>query len=147
MKPRRQRFHCPVCGGTVSTFARAGRTDTYKGIELAVPAELELTECEQCGETYVDPDEWRALSDALALAYREFVKKRLDADFRKIKRAGVSLASLERQLALSEGYLSKIRKDVEPSFQLVALVSLVAENPRKSLSTIGALKRTQTHSD
>jgi hypothetical protein len=42
----------------------------------------------------------------------------------------VSIASVERELGLSEGYLSKIRKSVEPSFLLVALLAIIAETRR-----------------
>jgi len=72
------------------------------------------------------------------------VRARVETAIEKLQQRGVSLASVERELGLSEGYLSKIRKSAEPSFQLVALLAIIAENPKAAFSTIDALRGPMT---
>lgn len=44
---------CDNCGHTpLRRSARAGRMETYKGFEIELPADIELTECDACGERY-----------------------------------------------------------------------------------------------
>lgn len=132
---------CAACGkGPLKRTARAGRVDVYKGVELPLPAELALIECHACGERYVTAADAEKIDDALAASYTALVRARVETAIEKLQLRGVSIASVERELGLSEGYLSKIRKSVEPSFQLVALLAIVAENPKAAFSTIDALR-------
>ena len=132
---------CAACGkGPLKRTARTGRVDVYKGVELPIPADLPLTECAACGERYVTAADAEKIDDALAASYTALVRVRVETAIEKLQKRGVSIASVERALGLSEGYLSKIRKSVEPSFQLVALLALVAENPKGAFSTIDALR-------
>ena len=132
---------CAACGkGVVRRTARAGRVDVYKGLTLPLPADLALNECDACGELYATVADAEEIDAALAAAYAVHVRDRVESSIGRLQEAGLSLATVERELGLSEGYLSKIRKSVEPSFQLVALLAVIAENPKKALSTIHALR-------
>ena len=132
---------CAACGkGPLKRTARAGRVDVYKGVELPIPAELPLVECVACGERYITAADAEKIDDALAASYTALVRARVETAIEKLQQRGVSIASVERELGLSEGYLSKIRKSVEPSFQLVALLAIIAENPKAAFSTIDALR-------
>lgn len=132
---------CPTCGkGIMRRFARAGRTDVYKGLTLPLPADLALIECDSCGETMVNVEDARRIDDALTHEYVQHARKLVDRAVGKLQKHGVSLASVEREIGVSEGYLSKIRKTAEPSFQIVALLTLLAENPKAALSRIHALR-------
>lgn len=132
---------CAACGkGVVRRTGRAGRVDVYKGLTLPLPADLALNECDACGEMYATVADAESIDLALATAYAAHVRGRVESSIGRLQAAGLSLAAVERELGLSEGYLSKIRKSVEPSFQLVALLAVIAENPQKALSTIHALR-------
>lgn len=132
---------CVACGqGVLERRARSGRVDVYKGMELPLPADLPLVECVACGERYVTAADAERIDRALSEAYTRQVRTRIEQDIETLRRHDVSLASVERALGLSEGYLSKIRKSVEPSFQVVALLALVAADPRGTLQRIGSLR-------
>lgn len=132
---------CAACGkGPLERTARAGRFDEYKGVRLPIPAELPLIECAACGERYISASDAERIDEALSAAYTALVRAGVEASIEKLHRGGVSIASVERELGLSEGYLSKIRKSVEPSFQLVALLALIAQDPKAAFSTIAALR-------
>ena len=68
--------------------------------------------------------------------------KATEVALRKLDDAGFKLIDVERELGLSAGYLSKVRKRVEPSFQLVALLSLVADEPLRATAKLHGLRRT-----
>ncbi|MCC7108210.1 MAG: YgiT-type zinc finger protein [Deltaproteobacteria bacterium] len=132
---------CVACGqGALERRTRSGRVDVYKGMELPLPADLPLVECVACGERYVTAADAERIDRALSAAYTRQVRTRIEKDIETLRRHDVSLASVERALGLSEGYLSKIRKSVEPSFQVVALLALVAADPRGTLQQIGSLR-------
>lgn len=133
---------CAACGGTVRRFARAGRTGRYKGFELPLPSSLELVECERCGERFVSRTDRGRIEEALAAEYRRHLRAKLEVALRKLDDAGFKLIDVERELGLSAGYLSKVRKRVEPSFQLVALLSLVADEPLRATAKLHGLRRT-----
>lgn len=141
MTTKTKERRCTACGtGIVRRSAKAGRVDVYKGLEFALPADLVLTACEACGERYTNLADAEKIDAALSEAYAAHVRTRIEASIGRLQEAGLSLATVEKELGLSEGYLSKIRKSVEPSFQLVALLAVIAENPKKMLSTIHALR-------
>jgi hypothetical protein len=63
-----------------------------------------------------------------------------------LQELGHSLFQLERELGLSAGYLSKVKQGhVTPSFQLVSLLTLVEQNPKRTLETIRALPGRKQH--
>lgn len=133
---------CAACGETaVQRLARPGRRHVYKGIELEIPSTLALVECEKCGERYLTQADLAKLDDALGSAYVDHLRLKLGDSIEKLKTAGFTLAHVERELGLSLGYLSKVRKKVEPSFQLVALLALVADHPLRNLARLHGLRR------
>ena len=88
-KPRPER--CAACGaaGTVGQVARLRRV-THRGVALALPATLALTECSSCHELWLDDAEADRYSAAVDAAY--------DAELRR--RAIEALDTLVGQLAL-----------------------------------------------
>jgi len=59
------------------------------------------------------------------------------AAIESLVRRGYTLASLERALHLSPNYLSKVRHEaVRPSFQLAALLVLIAKDPQSVLAAL-----------
>lgn len=133
---------CAACGETaVHRVARPGRRHVYKDIELEIPATLSLVECAKCSERYLTQADLAKLDEALASAYVAHLRVKLEESLEKLKSAGFALANVERELGLSLGYLSKVRKKVDPSFQLVALVALVADHPLRNLARLHGLRR------
>ena len=120
--------------------AKAGRVDVYKGLELGLPADLVLTDCDACGFRIINFADGEKIDAALSAAYAAHVRSRIEASMSRMQEAGVSLAAVEKELGLPESYLSKIRANAEPSFHLVALLALIAEDPQKTLSIIHALR-------
>lgn len=137
MTTRDRERRCSACGeGPLRRFARKGRTDVYKGIELPLPADLPLVECASCGERFVTAVDAEKIDAVLGETYLALVRGRIEKAIARLQRVGISIASVERSIGLSEGYLSKVRKSAEPSFQLVALLALIAEDPKAAFSTI-----------
>jgi transcriptional regulator with XRE-family HTH domain len=63
------------------------------------------------------------------------------AAIESLVRRGYTLASLERALHLSPNYLSKVRHEaVRPSFQLAALLTLIAKDPEPVLTALATVK-------
>ena len=138
-KPKERQ--CDECGYVpLRRFARAGRTEKFKGLELELPATLELTECESCGERYDSGDDGEILEHLLRELYAACMRKSLEASL-GVLTAERSLAEIERQLCLAEGYLSKVKKSEMPSLQLVGLLALLATDPGRGLDVIASVKQ------
>lgn len=112
--------------GTVRPLAGPGRTTRYKSLpNLPVPDDLEIMTCDQCGEEWMTPDDAKRIDEALDLAYKQELRRRALEVLPGPKEA----ARIERDLGLSQGYLSRIRKGKVPSADLVALLALIYKRP------------------
>lgn len=130
---------CDTCGNAVlRRYGRPGRIEKYKGLSFVMPETLALIECEACGERYDASDDLDAIEKIAKEMYQQRTRNVIESALQRLT-AGRSLAELERQLCLSVGYLSKIKKSEEPSFQLVALLALLAENPA-SLDVLASIR-------
>ena len=126
---------CEVCGvGSVRRTARAGRTHEYRrGLELPVPADVQLDECDHCGEIYLDETDAEALHGALRGPYLEWQKTEIAALVERITDAlpGIMQREIERALGVTGTYLSHLlagRK--EASRTLLTLLEEFALHPR-----------------
>ena len=119
---------CRECGvGEIRPLAKAGRRGSYKNLELAIPADLKIPTCNNCGAEWMDRTAATALDGALEKVYREVLRKLWAAAIRKIQQQKLSMRRLEQLLGLSEGYLSKVSNGrSEPSAELVAHLGTLA---------------------
>jgi hypothetical protein len=123
-------FNCVECGGTVRPVAKPGRTTLYKHVEIPVPADLTIRTCDNCGEEYTHASEAAAHDAALEPVFREVVREKLVAALVALEPID-SMRRIERVLALSDGYLSRLKQgrgDASP--QLVSTLCLLATSPR-----------------
>lgn len=124
---------CGECGKrTVAPLAVAGRTSPWKHFpSLPISAGIEIPTCSNCGAEWIDRKTAESIDADLSRAAAE----RLGALARQaLEVLGESCIQrdLERDLGLSAGYLSKVKHGKEaPSAQLVALLDLLAANPRR----------------
>lgn len=114
--------------GTVRMFAGPGRVARHKSIKnLPVPADLEILTCNSCGEEWVSPDDAKRIDAAMEIVYRTELLRRAVAVLPSAKEA----SRVERDLGLSQGYLSRIRSGTRvPSVELVTLLALIQGRPR-----------------
>jgi hypothetical protein len=103
-----------------------------------VPSTLAIPTCDHCGNEWIDAKTARALDAALQGVYADELHKRLEAAFVTILAAAdVSQRRLEQVLGLSIGYLSRVRsKRGDASAQLVSVLALIAEDPKRRLSEL-----------
>lgn len=113
--------------GTVNLLARPGRTAPYKSIpNLPVPADLEIRTCDHCGEEWITPEDATRINAALDLVYQHELLSRLRAVLPDAKEA----SRIERDLGLSRGYLSRLRKTTRPPTEaLLAILALFRQHP------------------
>jgi hypothetical protein len=122
---------CPVCGeGELQYFARAGRTYAYKGFDYAIPASMKLVECTHCHEIPMTPAEVDAVEAPIANLHQQRMAVLVD-DSLKALQPLLPIGQLESALHLSQGYLARARTKGEASFQLVALLKILAADPKK----------------
>lgn len=105
---------------------------------LAVPATLAIPTCDHCGNEWIDPKTAEALDEALQDAYSSELHKRLEAALEAIlSTAEITQRHLEQLLGLSVGYLSRVRgKRGDASAQLVSVLALIAEDPKRRLKEL-----------
>lgn len=113
--------------GTVVPVAREGRTAPYKSIpNLAVPADLPIPTCDHCGEEWMTPADAARIDAAMEVVYRQELLARLRAVLPDAAEAG----RIERDLGLSRGYLSRLRRATRPpSEALLAVLALFRQDP------------------
>lgn len=113
--------------GTVMPIARSGRTAPYKSIpNLPVPADLEIQTCDRCGEEWMTPEDAVRIDAAMDRVYRQELLNRLRAVLPDAKEA----SRIERDLGLSRGYLSRLRKTTRPPTEsLLAILALFHQHP------------------
>lgn len=134
-KPRPER--CAACGatGTVGQVARLRRV-THRGVALALPATLALTECSACHELWLDDAEADRYSAAVDAAYDADLCRRAIEALDTLVEA-TTQRHLEVLLHLSHGYLSKLRTDDKaPSATLVGQLALLAMEPKKRVAEL-----------
>ncbi len=126
---------CSNCGdGYMKRSARAGRVlRDYKGFDIVLPHDHVLKECESCGEISFSHDDMQALSDLIEAEYRrllnESASRSIDAILAK---KNITVASLERSLNLSLGYLSRVRNgSTDGGRPLAMLLALLADSPKQ----------------
>lgn len=120
---------CHKCGGTMVRQAREGRTTRYQAMNVPIPSDLELTECQGCGLRSVSKEDGEAIAKASAEFYSQELRRRS-------KRIIEGLAtyrtqwSIERLLGLSHGYLSRLKNGQKlPSTGLMSTLALIAIDP------------------
>lgn len=119
---------CHSCHkGTVSMLARPGRTAPYKSIpNLTVPADLEIQTCDHCGEEWMTPEDATRIDATMNIVYQQELLRRLRAVLPDAKEA----SRIERDLGLSRGYLSRLRKTTRPPTEaLLAILALFRLHP------------------
>lgn len=120
---------CHACfQGEVVPMAGSGRTTRYKAVaNLAIPEDLIMSTCNHCGERWFTPAEAKRIDAALEVVYRQELMRRVRAVLPPAKDAD----RVERDLGLSRGYLSRLRKGGRaPSEALVALLALIQQKPQ-----------------
>ena len=108
-------------------LAGPGRMAPYKSIpNLPVPADLEIQTCDHCGEQGLSPEDATRTDAALDLVYRQELLARLRAVLPDAKEA----SRIERDLGLSRGYLSRLRKTTRPPTEaLLTILALFRQHP------------------
>ena len=124
---------CAECGGIIRPVKKPGRFDSYKGMRLSVPADIEIPTCEDCGEEYSDEIIDEKIDAALEREYQKRLKKRLISALNILTKY-ISMAQLERKLGLSEGYLSKLKRECrELRPRVPAQIYSLAQDPENRL--------------
>src|SRR4051812_44482827 len=95
---------CRECGeGVVRPLANAGRMTSYRTLaQLAVPADLEVPTCTNCGTEWIDRASAARIDERLEQVYREELRGRA---VRALAVLGdfIQQTHLERILGLSHG--------------------------------------------
>lgn len=134
-KARPQR--CAACGasGTVAPAAHLRRVN-HRGVALALPATLVLSECSACRELWLDDEEADRYSAAVDAAYDAELRQRALRALDKLVAVSTQ-RRLETLLHLSHGYLSKLRTyEKAPSATLVGQLALLAMEPKKRVAEL-----------
>ena len=131
-KTKTRTFRCIECGvGTVRPIARVGRRQRYKMMELVLPAGVKVPTCDKCGVEYLSESSAAAEDAALEPLYRRELRRRAKEAIERLM-PYVDERDLEQLMGLSRGYLSRLRTGQrDPSADLVALMTLLARNPRQ----------------
>lgn len=129
-KPRR----CVECGeGMVRPLAKTGRRSPFRNMAaVAIPADFLIPTCDRCGAERIDGATAEALDEVLELAYSDELSERLGHSVDRILETGITQRRLEQLLGLSQGYLSRLKRERgEASPLVVAALALVAQDPRR----------------
>ncbi len=59
------------CGGPIHLLKVRGRSDTYKEMELEIPADIGIPTCECCGEEYTNGEIDKQIDEALEKEYQK----------------------------------------------------------------------------
>lgn len=128
---------CPACGavGTLGVLAHKRRV-LHRGVQLALPDTLPLTECASCHELWLDDAESDRYSEAVDAAYADELRGRALAALDALA-VVTTQKHLEALLHLSHGYLSKLRTEAKaPSATLVGQLALLATEPKKRVAEL-----------
>ena len=129
-KTERRCRHCSI--GKVRPVAKGGRQGSYKNLAgLAIPAEIEIPTCDNCGAEWLDLTTSKRIDHALEKVYRGELRVRVRTAIETVIKAA-SQSRLESLLGMSQGYLSKLRSGArDPSPELVSQLALLASDPVK----------------
>ena len=129
---------CGQCGErAVVGIARAGRTTTFKNLELEIPAHVVVPTCEKCQAEWIDERTATALDDAFGVAYQDKLRERLDTALKIILNEEGSQTRVEQLLGVSPGYLSKLKLGKrQPSAEIVSMLALVSKSPKRRLAEL-----------
>lgn len=140
-------MRCPEDGGDVRLVAAPGRLYRHKTMLLELPEDVAVPTCSQCGEEYIDAALATRIDDALSALYKIALKD-------KVQNALEALAPFVRQnhlealLGVSHGYLSKLKTgEKEPSPYLVAILEMLANDPRRRILELEAVWGADTSED
>ena len=128
---------CPRCHRLgVRPRTGSGRKIPFRVFaDLAVPDDMPLVCCGECGATFFDAATTEALGPTLAKQYDQRLCRLAREALRKI-RPYVSQRRLELELGLSQAYLTKVKTIGGVSAPLVALLMLIAESPAERLAEL-----------
>lgn len=128
-------FICPTCNkGEVREVARAGRRMHFRNIpDLEVPESVTIPTCSEpeCGEEWTDREVAARVDEAMKVAYQAALTGKAEEAISSLKKRKVPQRDLERLLGLSAGYLSKLKQGKETTAPLVAVLMLLASDPRR----------------
>ena len=125
-------FTCPACNrGEIVMATGRGRYMRYRQIpDLELPEELALPTCLDCGERWLDAEATRNVQAALEAAYRAELTRKAERSIEAL-RSHLPQRDLEQLLGISAGLLSKLKSGKETSPTMVALLSLLADQPHQ----------------
>lgn len=129
---------CPECGGETKWLAKAGRKVSYRNMTLELPKDLEIETCLACGEQWLDEPTSEKLDLALASAYQVALRKQANEAIMRVVDQGITVTQIEHMLGLSQGYLSRIRREKAMSPALVGALVLLARAPRQNMEALEA---------
>ena len=130
--PRPKASKCPCCGHhTLRPTAKAHRVCRYRLVVVTLPAQLLVPTCSRCKHSLLSFDSVPDLAAALEAAYRAELVHRASVEITLLGEF-FSQRRLERDLDLSQGYLSRLRAgDGVPSAALVSLMALLRADPHR----------------
>ena len=130
--PRPKASKCPCCGHhTLRPTAKAHRVCRYRLVVVTLPAGLLVPTCSRCKHSLLSFDSVPDLAATLEAAYRAELVHRASVEITLLGEF-YSQRRLERDLDLSQGYLSRLRAgDGVPSAALVSLMALLRADPHR----------------
>lgn len=131
-----KQFTCPECGGTVRPTKGPGRYARHYTMRFEIPHDLATPKCDECGEEWVDKATAEKVDKALSKLYRAELQRRAKAAIETLMEHAKQ-QDAETFLGLSQGYVSHLRAGRKtPSPDLVALLALLAADPRRRLREV-----------
>ncbi len=130
---------CPACerGDLVSRETRA--TMPFRHAPSVAPAwAVMVPTCTACGERFVDSATAKAWDEALAAGLAELQRRLVGEAISRLTTVRLQ-REWEKRLALSPGYLSRLKAGKETSVPLVTLLAMLAEAPAASWERVGQL--------
>ncbi len=130
--PRRPASKCPCCGRRgLRPTREPGRALRYRHMCLTLPADLPVPTCRLCRHQVLTFESVPELESTLAALFRAELVHRASVEITYLGRY-YSQRRLEREIDLSQGYLSRLRSgDGVPSVALVCLLALLGNDPRR----------------
>ena len=131
-------FACMCGSGTVRASSGSGRTWAFKDIpDLPVPDSAHIPTCDHCGEEFIDKETEESIIPLLEQAYTNALAEKFEAAIFALRKAGLSQLDIEREIGLSDGYISKLKAGKNTRRPLASFIILVASNP----SILSAVKK------
>lgn len=125
-------FQCPECGGHVAPRPAKGLTWALRpGHPLQVPSSVKVPTCDGCGESYLGPEDGKALTRAVR-------KQALTEQASEVRhhvevlqrRHAVTVRQIEAALAVTPSYLSHLMAGRKlASETLLRLLAVFAKHP------------------